>query len=107
MVYDTRDYWVFGLRPSSGILNNTAFRKLICFRPQVRGWETPILLGPLERANLSHWMILIEISSFYLTQQSRGLPPPRLKMETDPVSETLCFLVSYRIPDDGQSPKSL
>jgi hypothetical protein len=26
-------------------------------------------------------------------------------LETDPVSETLCFLAS-RIPDDGQSPKT-
>jgi hypothetical protein len=26
------------------------------------------------------------------------------EMETDPVSETLCFLV-FRIPEDGQSPK--
>jgi hypothetical protein len=28
-----------------------------------------------------------------------------LRTETDPVSETFCFLVS-RIPDDGQSPKT-
>jgi hypothetical protein len=35
---------------------NTMFRNLICFRPQVRGWETPALLGPLERAALSHWI---------------------------------------------------
>jgi hypothetical protein len=27
-----------------------------------------------------------------------------LRMERDPVSETLCFLV-FRIPDDGQSPE--
>jgi hypothetical protein len=31
-------------------------------------------------------------------------PPAHLRTETDPVSETLCFLVS-RIPDDGQSAK--
>jgi hypothetical protein len=31
-------------------------------------------------------------------------PSPRLKKETDLVSETLCFLV-FRIRDDGQSPK--
>jgi hypothetical protein len=35
MAYNTRDYWVFGLRPLSGILKNTTFRKLICFHPQV------------------------------------------------------------------------
>jgi hypothetical protein len=44
---------------------------------------------------------VIEASSFYGTQQGRCLPP-HLKTDTDPVSETLRFLVS-RIPDDGQS----
>jgi hypothetical protein len=34
-----------------------------------------------------------------------GVFAPHLRTETDPVSETLCFLVS-RIPDDGQSPKT-
>jgi hypothetical protein len=42
--------------------------------------KTSMQLGPLERANLNH-----------------------LRMKTDPVSETLCLLVSI-IPDDGQSP---
>jgi hypothetical protein len=28
MVYNTREYWVFGLRPSSDILKNTTYRKL-------------------------------------------------------------------------------
>jgi hypothetical protein len=32
-------------------------------------------------------------------------PPPGLRTETYPVSETLCSLV-FRIPDDGQSPKT-
>jgi hypothetical protein len=27
MVYNTRDYWFFELRPSSGILKNAAFRQ--------------------------------------------------------------------------------
>jgi hypothetical protein len=31
MVYNMRDYWVFGLRPSSGILKNTTFRELDLF----------------------------------------------------------------------------
>jgi hypothetical protein len=47
-------YWVFGLRPSSGILKNRRtqrFGNWICFRPQVRGQETPTQLGPLERAS--------------------------------------------------------
>jgi hypothetical protein len=69
MVYATRDYWVFGLCPSSGILKNTTFRKLGLFpssgeglgdleRPNPNQWkETPTLLGPLERANPIHWSI--------------------------------------------------
>jgi hypothetical protein len=35
-----------------------------------------------------------------------SLPPPHLKTETDPVSETLCFLV-FTIPDDAQILKIL
>jgi hypothetical protein len=46
-----------------------------------------------------------KISSFCGTQQSRCLPT-HLRTETNPVSETLYSLV-FRIPDDGQSPKSL
>jgi hypothetical protein len=53
----------------------------MCFRPQVRG-ETPTQLGPLGVFPLRH-----------------------LRTETDPVSETLCFLVS-RIQEVGQSKKS-
>jgi hypothetical protein len=30
---------------------------------------------------------------------------PHLRMETDPLSETFCFLVS-RIPHDGQNPNT-
>jgi hypothetical protein len=75
MVYDIQDYWVFGLCPSSGILKNrrTRFGNWICFRPQVRGQETPTQLGLLERASLNHCLL-----------------PPHLRMERDPVSKTLC-----------------
>jgi hypothetical protein len=31
MVYNTQNYWVFGLFPSSGIPENTTFRKLDLF----------------------------------------------------------------------------
>jgi hypothetical protein len=51
MVYGTLNYWVFGLRPLSGILKNTTFRKLDLFPSSVEGWETPTQLSPLERAN--------------------------------------------------------
>jgi hypothetical protein len=61
MAYNTQNYWIFGLFPSSGILENTTFQKLICFRPQVKvGEKTPTQLGPLE----SNVCPVIEISSF-------------------------------------------
>jgi hypothetical protein len=50
MMYNTRDYWVFGFCPSSGTLKNTTIRKLICFRFQVMECEIPAPLGPLEKA---------------------------------------------------------
>jgi hypothetical protein len=49
MVYNTQNYWVFGLCPSSGILNNTTFRKLDLFPSAGEGWKTPTQLDPLER----------------------------------------------------------
>jgi hypothetical protein len=60
------------------------------------------MLGPLERANLqAHWLRLA---------LSKGpnrvcVFPSHLRTDTDPVSETLCFL-TFRIPDDGQNPES-
>jgi hypothetical protein len=34
-----------------------------------------------------------------------GVSPPHLRTETDPVSETMCFL-AFRISDDEQSPET-
>jgi hypothetical protein len=64
IVYNTQNYWVFGLFPSSGILENTTFRKLDLLRPQVKvGEKTPTQLDPLERANLNHWTLLSDLHS--------------------------------------------
>jgi hypothetical protein len=82
VVYNTENYWVFGLCPSSGILKTRktqGFGNWTCFLPQVRDGETPTLLGPLERAGE--------------------------KTETDPVSETLCSLV-LRIPYEWTKSKN-
>jgi hypothetical protein len=39
------------------VFEGTRFGNWICFRPQVKGGKkTPTLLGPLERANLNHWV---------------------------------------------------
>jgi hypothetical protein len=53
MVYNTQNYWVFGLCPSSGILNleNTAFRKLDLFPSSGTGGLT--LLGPLDLTSIT------------------------------------------------------
>jgi hypothetical protein len=62
----TKDFRVFGLFPSSGILKtqkNTTFRKLDLFPSSGEGWETPTLLGPLEIANLSHWTTYVSITT--------------------------------------------
>jgi hypothetical protein len=69
-VYNTQNYWGFGLFPLSGSL-------------ETRKWvgEDTYSVGSLRKSK------------------------DHLRMETDPVSETSCFLVS-RIPDDGKSPKT-
>jgi hypothetical protein len=58
MAYNTQNYWVFGLCPSSSILkkNQTenTFWKLDLFPSSGEGRETPTLLRPLEKANLNH-----------------------------------------------------
>jgi hypothetical protein len=66
MVYNTQDYWVFGLCPSSGILKTqkkATFWKFYMFPSSGEGWETPTLLGLLKRANLSHWTTHVIITA--------------------------------------------
>jgi hypothetical protein len=94
MVDNTENYWAFGLCPSSDILETREHNVLETGSLSVlrRGGKTPTLLGPLERA----------ISK---GRNRVGVFPPRLRTETDPVSETLCFLV-FRISDDERSPKT-
>jgi hypothetical protein len=49
-------------------------------------------------------MLEIESVQLFLRDPTDETPPPSLRMETDPVSEMLCFLV-FRILDNGQSSK--
>jgi hypothetical protein len=42
-------------RPVFQKLDNTTFRKLETFPSSGEVWKIPTLLGPLERANFSHW----------------------------------------------------
>jgi hypothetical protein len=46
----------FAHRPEFCILENAAFRKLDLFPSSGEGKETHSPLGPLERANLNHWI---------------------------------------------------
>jgi hypothetical protein len=52
---DIRNYWVFGLCPSSGIkkTREQRFGNWICFSPLVWGRDL-LCWGPLGRANLNH-----------------------------------------------------
>jgi hypothetical protein len=85
MVYNTQNYWGFGLCPQSGIVNTSQYivSKTVSVSILKRGGKAPTLFGPLERANLNHWCLL-----------------SHLRKETDPVSEMICFLV-FRITDAG------
>jgi hypothetical protein len=47
VVHNNLNYSGFGLCPSSGILNNTAFRKLDLFPSSDEEWEQSALTGPL------------------------------------------------------------
>jgi hypothetical protein len=78
-----QNHWVSGLCAVSLIPNTrkhnvSGTESISVLRRE--GGDTSTLLGSLERVNLNHWP------------------------ETDPVSETLCFLV-FGIPDDGQVQK--
>jgi hypothetical protein len=54
MVYNNRNYWVFGFCPPSGILEARKHNVSETESGSILRWggaEAPILLGPLERAN--------------------------------------------------------
>jgi hypothetical protein len=51
MVYNTQNYWVLGLFPSSGILENTTFRKLDLFPSSGEGGGGDTYsVGPLKKS---------------------------------------------------------
>jgi hypothetical protein len=83
-----RDCWVSGLCRSSGILKNATFRKLDLSSSSGEGVDP-----------------VIEVSSFWRTQQSRYVPPLHLRVDRDPVSETLCSS-EYRKMDKVRKPSN-
>jgi hypothetical protein len=91
-----QNYWVLELCPSSGILKNTTFRNLDVFPFSGEG-ETVCCVSQKEQR--------LRVA---LSNESNGIVislPPHLRTETDPDSETLCFLV-FRLPEDGHIPKT-
>jgi hypothetical protein len=84
---NTQNCWVFGVCPSSGILETRKHNvsKLDLFPSSGWGVKSPTLLGPLERTN----------QCFSLSPEDGNRSSFR----------TLCFLVS-RIPDDGKCLKN-
>jgi hypothetical protein len=68
MVYNTQNYWVLGLCPSSGILQTRKHNVSETGCVSVLRWgETPIQLGPLERVNLNHWTVFVSHYSYVIT----------------------------------------
>jgi hypothetical protein len=85
MFYNTQNYWVLGLRPSSSRENVSKTGSVTVLR---EGGKTPNLLGPLERAR----------------GPTKSLSP-HLRTETYPVSETSCFwFLEYRTLDKVRDP---
>jgi hypothetical protein len=66
------------------------FSEVSSFRPQVSGWETQDLLGPLERVNPNHGL--------------NGVSPA--PSPEDGKTYSFRNIVFFRIPDDEQSPKT-
>jgi hypothetical protein len=50
MVYNTRDYWVLGFCPSSGILKNTTFRKPDLLPSSGEGEGDPCPVGSVRKS---------------------------------------------------------
>jgi hypothetical protein len=68
MVYNTQIYWVFGLFPSSGILetgkhdvSETGCVSVL----RCGGEDTYSQLGPLDRANLNHWTTPVRVTQIF------------------------------------------
>jgi hypothetical protein len=103
MVYNTQNYWVFGLCPSSDILETRGFWRCIILR--ITGFLDRVHRPVFKKLENAAFRKLDHYSSFfYVTQQSRCLSP-QLRTEADIVSETLHSLV-LRIPEDGKSSKT-
>jgi hypothetical protein len=71
--------------------------KLDMFRLSGKGRETPILLGPLDRANLNHWT--------QWTQHSRCLLP-HFRGRKHIKFPKSCVFYFFRIPGNEENPET-
>jgi hypothetical protein len=97
-------FWTLSIIRISTNQKTQRFGNRICFRIQARGGAPTIqknqkLAFPQAMPQGMFWHRLWKGKLLVFPL------PPRLKTETDPVSETLCFLFC-RNPDDGQSPEA-
>jgi hypothetical protein len=84
------DHRLYGLSPPYGILSNwkaQPFGDWIHFRLQVRGRRHLLCCVPKKE--------LTSITGALFKEHNRVSPSPRLKMETDPFSGTMCFPITY------------
>jgi hypothetical protein len=63
MVYSTQNDWVFGLFLSFGILQNRKHDVSETRSVSVLRWGEDTYSGPLERANLNHWITSVKLNS--------------------------------------------
>jgi hypothetical protein len=57
MVYNARDYWVFGLCPSSSMQKNARFRKVDLFPSSGEGMGDTYFVRSFRNSNLNHLTI--------------------------------------------------
>jgi hypothetical protein len=95
MAYNTKDYFLFGLCPSFGILKtqkNTTFRKPDMFPSSGEG-ATPYLLSPLESDNLR---VLVCQNDWRLTANQFVLAPGPLRLsEIFFATESSPYVLTY------------
>jgi hypothetical protein len=101
-----RNYWGFGLCPSSGILKNIAFWKPIVFPSSGEDVGDTYSVESVRKSRAWSLDNLCQCNYSYIYTWDQDLSPVHLRAETDPVSEVLCSLVYFRIPDDRKELKN-
>jgi hypothetical protein len=100
VVYNTQNYWGFGLFPSSIILE-TRKHVLETGSASILRWggKTPTQLGPLEGANLDHWMMeKVQKPRFWSKHLSDDFPMQNVLKQGDALLPLLFnFALEYTV----------